>query len=961
MLETKNLTKIYKPKKGVPVTAIDKVNIKFPETGMIFLLGKSGSGKSTLLNLLGGLDSYDDGEIIIKGVSSKSFHQKHFDSYRNTYVGFIFQEYNVLDEFSVGANIALAIELQGRKADDTEINKILKQVDLEDFGNRKPNELSGGQKQRVAIARALVKNPQIIMADEPTGALDSVTGKQVFDTLKKLSNEKLVIIVSHDRDFAETYADRIIELSDGKILSDVTVCNDYSKDTDEKINFDGNVVTVDKGYHLTEDDRIMINEYIDSLKSGITINIANKGIKSKFLKTDVSKIPEDKDKSFKLIKSKLPLKNAFKIGASGLKHKKIRLVITIFLSCISFGLFGLSDTFASYNHIKTCTNSIVDTGVNYASLGKTKRVKDGNHEYFANQYEFNNAEIEKIKNDTGIDFVGVHAPYNRGLELEEYTNPEVELTETDYEIYIKYLNGFCEADNDMLGQFGFKLSAGVLPDGTKNEIALSEYTCKIFKKTGFFDGTTEKDKDGNVKKIYIPINNSSDMLGKKIKLCGTEYTVSGVIDTNMDLSRYENLTVEKKGQSTADELVDFALYGEFASEIGYSLSNACFVGEGKIADLKSQEPPISNIYNGYVYFYGEGDDYSLDPMYITKLEDALSQPIIWADTERNTLSEKEIIITSDLLYRFAEKGDEAYQKYLSDAEEKYYESLYSEISDEEMPEIPSASIYKPDSKTLAAAESRRTEAYKKVLLELKNCTFSGVNREKSNDYVNIEGYRVVGVIPISESNEKWGATAVLCDSLYKDFTIDGLGDYNFIVGKMPKSRQDVKKLVSFCYERDGKNIAYDLQNSVTFELDTVNTTVKELAKIFLYIGLGFALFAALMLSNFIATSISYKKQEIGILRAIGSRSNDVFRIFFAESFIIAMINFVLSAVGVFAATAIINTVLRKEVRILITVLSFGVRQVVLILAVSILVAFVASFIPVKKIASKKPIDAIRDR
>ena len=199
MLETRELVKIYKPKKGVPVTALNKISLKFPEKGMVFLLGKSGSGKSTLLNVLGGLDKYDGGEIIIKGVSSKNFKQQHFDSYRNTYVGFIFQEYNVLDEFSVGANIALAIELQGRRASDSEINDILKQVDLEGFGARKPNELSGGQKQRVAIARALVKKPEIIMADEPTGALDSATGKQVFDTLKKLSAEKLVIVVSHDR------------------------------------------------------------------------------------------------------------------------------------------------------------------------------------------------------------------------------------------------------------------------------------------------------------------------------------------------------------------------------------------------------------------------------------------------------------------------------------------------------------------------------------------------------------------------------------------------------------------------------------------------------------------------------------------------------------------------------------------------------------------------------------------
>ena len=221
MIEVKNLKKVYKTKKGVVVKALDGVSLKLPETGMVFILGKSGSGKSTLLNVVGGLDSIDSGEIIIKGTSAKDFKQTHYDSYRNTYIGFIFQEYNVLEELTVGANIALAIELQGRKATNEEMNSILEEVDLAGYGARKPNELSGGQKQRVAIARALVKRPEIIMADEPTGALDSTTGKQVFDTLKKLSKDKLVLIVSHDREFSEQYADRIIELADGKVISDV--------------------------------------------------------------------------------------------------------------------------------------------------------------------------------------------------------------------------------------------------------------------------------------------------------------------------------------------------------------------------------------------------------------------------------------------------------------------------------------------------------------------------------------------------------------------------------------------------------------------------------------------------------------------------------------------------------------------------------------------------------------------
>lgn len=158
MIEVKNLTKAYRPKKGEPVQALKGINLQFEEKGLVFILGKSGSGKSTLLNMLGGLDQFDDGEIIIKGKSSKDFAQADFDSYRNTFIGFIFQEYNILNDFTVGANIALAMELQGKKADKETLNKILREVDLEGFADRKPNELSGGQIWRTETASCHCKN-----------------------------------------------------------------------------------------------------------------------------------------------------------------------------------------------------------------------------------------------------------------------------------------------------------------------------------------------------------------------------------------------------------------------------------------------------------------------------------------------------------------------------------------------------------------------------------------------------------------------------------------------------------------------------------------------------------------------------------------------------------------------------------------------------------------------------------
>ena len=338
MLSVRNLVKIYKPKKAEPVRALNNVSLEFGDTGLVFLLGKSGSGKSTLLNAIGGLDKFDEGEIIIKGKSSKDFSQSDFDSYRNTFIGFIFQEYNILEEFSVAKNLELAIELQGKKPNKEEVLKLLEQVDMLDYAKRKPNQLSGGQKQRVAIARALIKNPQIIMADEPTGALDSNTGKQVMETLKKLSKEKLVIIVSHDREFAETYGDRIIELKDGNIISDVTKKEIESKETSSGIKIiDSNIVYIKKGQKISDSEMQVIKKMLESksetsdafisfdedanakLKEGASIN--DDGNREKFLKTEKEdvKAKSYSGKDLKLIKSRLKFRDSFKMGRKGVK------------------------------------------------------------------------------------------------------------------------------------------------------------------------------------------------------------------------------------------------------------------------------------------------------------------------------------------------------------------------------------------------------------------------------------------------------------------------------------------------------------------------------------------------------------------------------------------------------------------------------------------------------------------
>ena len=428
MLEVLNLTKVYKSKGGVEVRALDGVSLSFPERGMVFLLGKSGSGKSTLLNVCGGLDAPTSGEIIVKGRSSRDFTQSDFDSYRNTFIGFIFQEYNILNEFSVEDNIALALELQGKPKDKEAVAALLEQVDLTGYAKRKPNTLSGGQKQRIAIARALIKAPEIIMADEPTGALDSNTGKQVFDTLKKLSRDKLVIVVSHDRDFAEQYGDRVIELKDGKILSDVTKTVEEQKAVSANVTAIGETLCIKRGTQLTEGDFEKIKAFLSTAENDVVITGGEREVKAfrevtritadggqeVFRDTDESTVekkaytPEDS----RFIRSKLPLRHAAKIGFSGLRTKPFRLFFTTLLCTIAFILFGLLSTLTFYDSEATFRETLVDSNQPLIKVSKYFNTKVKTYEYgeFVHEYEYSNtAKFSKAELDAFAARIGTRA------------------------------------------------------------------------------------------------------------------------------------------------------------------------------------------------------------------------------------------------------------------------------------------------------------------------------------------------------------------------------------------------------------------------------------------------------------------------------------------------------------------------------------------------------------------------
>ncbi len=334
MIKIEGLTKIYHAKsKKNDCVALDNIDLILPEKGMVFIIGKSGSGKSTLLNLLGGLDSFDSGEITVFGNALSEFGASRYEAYRSDMIGFVFQDYHLLDELTVFENVSLFAS-DGAEAEI--IDDVLKTVGISDLKNRYPRELSGGQKQRVAIARGVAKSPKLLLCDEPTGNLDRKTSTQIMDLLKKISEDKLVVIVSHNLTEAERYADRIVELADGRIISDISKEDGYH---DELLISEGRVVLP---YHtrLGEDELERLNI---ELKQGALVEIEQNS--SGFSDTEI----EYENKPIEMRSRKIKSANIRTLFGSFLLSKKRQSIGAICIVTVMFLLFSVIQAFVAFD------------------------------------------------------------------------------------------------------------------------------------------------------------------------------------------------------------------------------------------------------------------------------------------------------------------------------------------------------------------------------------------------------------------------------------------------------------------------------------------------------------------------------------------------------------------------------------------------------------------------------------
>ena len=354
MIHITNLTKIYRSRRRSICRALDKVNLTLPDAGLVFVLGKSGSGKSTLLNLIGGLDSITEGRILVDGNDLSTFREQDFCNYRNTHIGFIFQDYHLIDELTVSENILLSLNLR-RMEDGDRVRAALEKVDLAGYGDRYPSELSGGERQRIAIARAIVKNPRIILADEPTGNLDTNTATAITELLRSLSRECLILVVSHNLNDANKYADRIVELSHGRIVGDRTRNPEF---LDEVTLKDGALV-YPEGLPLSEEDvRLMnANKSADILRKT-----------DKYFPT-----PEQKGegKQVAIENKSLTLGKSLHLSGRFLKNKAIAISLSSFMVAVIMVIMALAQTIINFDASEVMSAELHKSAQSSLLLSKT--------------------------------------------------------------------------------------------------------------------------------------------------------------------------------------------------------------------------------------------------------------------------------------------------------------------------------------------------------------------------------------------------------------------------------------------------------------------------------------------------------------------------------------------------------------------------------------------------------------
>ena len=915
MLQLRNITKTYKVGNG-QVVALDNVSIDFPDKGIVFVVGKSGSGKSTLLNILGGLDKMDSGEIIIDGKSTSDFSGSDFDAYRNYHIGFIFQEFNLLDDLSVRENIALALKMQAKGHDATTIDEALKLVNLEGLGYRTPKELSGGQKQRIAVARALVKNPNIILADEPTGALDSKTGYDLMSSLKSLSKDKLVIVVTHDAEMANIFGDEIIQLTDGHIIDHLVISPSYIKPANEMIN--DKIIKISSGNKI-ESAKIINNALAKNSENYICLTsqpeqitiaypetyekiFAKEDLSKKFIscKNELKEIERSKDKKTDQ-KAKISLKECFKMAMHQFSKSKGRFLFLIIFTVISFSLLGFSYLLSTVNDSSIIANTLSNNDIKLAMMEKSNEL---GKEIFTTESlddlkeEFKNTNFA-IGKEVDLKYTSGTLLTNSAFEMGRFKG--IVECEDVTDLNLKIIEGKASFDENSL---------------VNHEIIISDYAAFELRRTGYL-GCEVDGSYGVVKPETL-----QEQINTQVLINTTLYKIVGVFDTNYEdfLPLLVSEIYVTDGQEQASSLHALksyyyarvfgptGFYQKYIDESGFDVEQTFF--EISASNLMHYEYDSTNnalVEEHTLVNLSTNNISRFYPIETVTNYYGLPYETKWGQMP-TTLTGNQIVLCYDWI-----KGA------------GYTNPLQIEQAIEE---FESKTIIKK----MADSTGGETVVY--------NDGFEVVAVIDIHDRAMIDRYHYFYDVPMFFSNE------------YIDIFNNAIYSYDQIVFTLEGSKMSYANTI-----KDLNNYGFSVLNidgSASYQASDLYSfrSIALIASAFMF------LFCILIMFNYTSTNIKLRRKEIGILRATGARGRDIVKIFAIEEGLIAAIISIISLIIIGVASSMVNETL-GNVDIGIQLIVFNFFRILLIVIVIMAFFILTNLIPVAKIAKMKPIEAIR--
>ncbi len=1006
MIKLKNVTKNYVSGELV-VKALKGVNIKFRESEFVAILGPSGCGKTTLLNIMGGLDQYTTGDLEIDGVSTVNYKDRDWDDYRNNSVGFVFQSYNLIMHQSVLANVELALTLSGIKKAErrARAKEALIKVGLEKEINKMPNQLSGGQMQRVAIARAIVNNPKIILADEPTGALDTDTSVQVMEILKEISKDRLVVMVTHNPELADKYANRIISMSDGLIL----------KDTNS----------------IPENEERKIEELVKEKKQ-------------------VSK--EEKKRK----KAKMSIWTAFSLSLKNLFTKKFRTILTSIAG--SIGIIGialiLSVSSGFQNYIDTVESGTLSsqaitlstqqfdltgalTSLMAGSSNKNKEKRPNKNEIYAdtateslvssvsnmytsadltgfNYYLQNNLASEKLhgfRYNYGVNPIRF---YGRNKFIQDYDVDYI--GSKDYKLLFPY-------DVTRLNKGGVSLSAPKIEDLLGEDGDLMSYIVSMYSGFNPFSTPLLTNNDGELQDNWDLVQDQYELLasykGYDLSSGLKENQMLLVIDEYNQIPDSVLFSLGLRGEDSLiyamldgfatagglekvlGEYLPNVLKNDTASRLGISEEELAKYKDNynKIVDRRNQPKKDASgnvmydstgtpilLYNTWRDYFAENEQGKAD-------KDSLLQIMVHLcfgyeyDSERNS---RPITFDEIMELNTCGEGRTSGYKVMANADEFYVENgvvkRYDKYKINDFIQSKDSRIM--DIEIVGIARLKAGETYGSLSTGL---VYSNKLLEKL--FSATDSHEVVREVNMLNAEAfKEGTTYY---NKYKDaFGVNGVLDRNAIVSalQMPtyvnlydnkgqvvasniryvkeislyaSSFENKDYIINFIEDFNdkvesgtayGDKVEYsDLMGKLFESVDIILNAITYVLVAFVGISL---IVSSIMIGIITYISVLERTKEIGVLRSIGASKGDVGRVFNAETFIIGGVSGLFGVIFSAIITIPIRLILKQITGVLIPVALPFVGAVLLVI-VSISLTLIAGLIPSRVASKKDPVVALR--